>query len=189
MPQHHMVIPHYMGKGREINVQSSEQDVSHKDTKKLGSLSSRSSCQDIPLLLPQEPDGLAVPNGSANNELDNTCDLLDHPNRTSQNQPFSFRKTKVEHPVQDMQMKGFVDDIDSHQSQRDRHFNVIAEPLTQNMDEWWETQERGSQVVSTDEARQVGPRTQCRCQVSISPIALKRKMHFTINFKMISFLV
>nr|XP_018678171.1 PREDICTED: phospholipase D zeta 1-like isoform X1 [Musa acuminata subsp. malaccensis] len=165
MPQHHMVIPHYMGKGREINVQSSEQDVSQKDTKKLGSLSSRSSCQDIPLLLPQEPDGLAVPNGSANNELDNTCDLLDHPNRTSQNQPFSFRKTKVEHPVQDMQMKGFVDDIDSHQSQRDRHFNVIAEPLTQNMDEWWETQERGSQVVSTDEARQVGPRTQCRCQV------------------------
>ncbi|MCL7042916.1 hypothetical protein MKW94_009624 [Papaver nudicaule] len=35
----------------------------------------------------------------------------------------------------------------------------------QYLDEWWGTQERGDQVVSSEEARQVGPRTSCHCQV------------------------
>ncbi|RZC80705.1 hypothetical protein C5167_043282 [Papaver somniferum] len=35
----------------------------------------------------------------------------------------------------------------------------------QYLDEWWGTQERGDQVVSSYEARQVGPRTSCHCQV------------------------
>ncbi|XP_073104639.1 phospholipase D zeta 1 isoform X2 [Elaeis guineensis] len=167
MPQHHMVIPHYMGKGREMDAQNKQEEMNHKDIGRQDSFSSRSSCQDIPLLLPQEPDGPSISNGSIKaNGLDINCSLSDHPNRTSQTQPFSFRKTKVQQSVQDMQMNGFVDDLDSVQPQREIHFDGIAQPSFQNLDkEWWETQERGDQVVSADEARQVGPLTKCRCQV------------------------
>ncbi|XP_008795779.1 phospholipase D zeta 1-like [Phoenix dactylifera] len=167
MPQHHMVIPHYMGKGREMDAQNKQEDINHKDMRRQDSFSSRSSCQDIPLLLPQEPDGSSMSNGNIKvNGLDINRSLADNSNITSQSQPFSFRKTKVEHSVQDMQMKGFVDDLDSPPLQRETHFDVMAQPPFHKLDkEWWETQERGNQVVSADEAGQVGPRTDCRCQV------------------------
>lgn len=167
MPQHHMVIPHYMGKGRETDTQNKQEDIHHKDIKRQDSFSSRSSCQDIPLLLPQEPDGSSMSNGNIEvNGLDINHSLSENPNRTSQSQPFSFRKTKVEHSVQDMQMKVFVDDVGSPQLQKETHFDVMAQPPLQNMGkEWWETQERGDQVVSVDEAGQVGPCTECRCQI------------------------
>ncbi|URD81123.1 phospholipase d [Musa troglodytarum] len=61
-------------------------------------------------------------------------------------------------------LKGFVDDLGSPQSQRDGHISVISQLLPQNMEEWRGTQERGSQVVTANEATQVGPHTPCRCQ-------------------------
>ncbi|KAG6504979.1 hypothetical protein ZIOFF_037327 [Zingiber officinale] len=163
MPQHHMVIPHYMGNGGEVDVRNKEQVQNHKDAKKTRSFPSSTSYQDIPLLLPQEPDGLEAANDREKYVLENSCGLLDNRNRANQNQPFPLRRIKVEHPIQDMQMKGFVDNLGSPQLERGNHYDVIAPP--QNMDEWWETQERGDQVVSADEARQVGPRTLCRCQI------------------------
>ncbi|XP_022719474.1 phospholipase D zeta 2 isoform X2 [Durio zibethinus] len=60
MPQHHMVLPHYMG-NREINIES-KGEVNQKDLSRQDSFSSRSPFEDIPLLLPQESDGL-VSNG------------------------------------------------------------------------------------------------------------------------------
>ncbi|KAG0501093.1 hypothetical protein HPP92_001165 [Vanilla planifolia] len=57
MPHHHMVIPHYMGPNKEVINDSKPQTVNLR-VKRQESLSSRSSYQDIPLLLPQEPDGL-----------------------------------------------------------------------------------------------------------------------------------
>lgn len=169
MPQHHMVIPHYMGNGGEVNVRNKEQVQNLKDAKNRRSFPSSTSYQDIPLLLPQEPDGLEAAKEREKYVLDNSCGLLDNRNRANQNQPFPLRRIKVEHPIQDMQMKGFVDDLGSSQPERGSHYDVIAPP--QNMDEWWETQERGDQVVSADEARQVGPRTQCRCQVGVIELA------------------
>ncbi|CAL9125366.1 unnamed protein product [Musa textilis] len=38
MPQHNMVIPHYMGKKRKMNVPNNEQNNNHKDLKKFGTL-------------------------------------------------------------------------------------------------------------------------------------------------------
>ncbi|URD81126.1 phospholipase d [Musa troglodytarum] len=68
-------------------------------------------------------------------------------------------------------LKGFVDDLGSPQSQRDGHISVISQLLPQNMEEWRGTQERGSQVVTANEATQVGPHTPCRCQVGHHTIA------------------
>lgn len=63
MPQHHMVIPHYMGISREIDDESKNDGNIRKHIKKQESFSSLSSCQDIPLLMPQEADGLDASEG------------------------------------------------------------------------------------------------------------------------------
>lgn len=160
MPQHHMVIPHYMGKSKEVDVENKKQDSNHKDIKRQDSFSSRSSYQDVPLLLPHEPDGLSITNPKVNGEVNHNH--LDHPSRTSHSSAFSFRKTKGEHSVPDMQMKAFVDELGSLVTQSETQSDVIAQSTADK--EWWEAQERGDQVAVV-EAGQVGPRTQCHCQV------------------------
>ncbi|KAJ0979908.1 hypothetical protein J5N97_015382 [Dioscorea zingiberensis] len=165
MPQHHMVIPHYMGIGREDISQDDQQNIDDIGIQRQGSFSTRSSCQDIPLLLPQEPEGIVTSNGSTmTNGLDKNHNLAE---RSHNHIPsFPFRKNKVGQSVSDMQMKGFVDDLDSPSHQIGSHYDLIAQSAVRNTDnEWWERQERGDQVVSADEAHQVGPRTSCHCQV------------------------
>ncbi|KAL5701060.1 phospholipase D [Ranunculus cassubicifolius] len=162
IPQQHMVIPHYMGRSREIETPIKRVEDNHKGIKRQDSFSSQSSAQDIPLLLPQEHDGLE--DGSSGddqnlNGLDANNNSVDQPSRASRSHPFSFRKSRGDPLVSDFQMKDFVDDLDSvgHQKKKSR---------THGSDnEWWETQERGDQVSSVEEAGQVGPRTTCRCQV------------------------
>ncbi|OVA12917.1 Phospholipase D/Transphosphatidylase [Macleaya cordata] len=167
MPQQHMVIPHYMGRNQEIEAESKEVEDNHIGIKRQDSFSSRSSLQDIPLLLPQEADGLDAINGDPKlNGLDMTHDHVNNSSSASRNLPFSFRKSRVEPIVPDFQMKGFIDDLDSQNHQRETSFGVVRQTDVNGLDkEWWETQERGNQVVSADEAGQVGPRTSCRCQV------------------------
>lgn len=57
MPQQHMVIPHYMGRSEDIEAEIKEVEDSHMGITRQDSFS-RSSSPDIPLLLPQEADGL-----------------------------------------------------------------------------------------------------------------------------------
>ena len=163
MPQHHMVIPHYMGISREMDVEKKNVEKKYKDSKEIDSFSSRSSFQDIPLLLPQEPDGLDSPNEES--KLNSSVNLLDQPTRANKSISFSFRKSKTE-PVLDMPMKGFVDDLDTLDLKGKMSSDVMAQPgMRMSHREWWETQERGNQVLSADETGQVGPCIPCRCQV------------------------
>ena len=157
MPQQHMVIPHYMGQNREMEVERKGIKDDVKGIKRQDSFSSRSSLQDIPLLLLQEaegPDDSDV--GPKLNGLDST------PGRSL---PHAFWKSKIELVVPDMPMKSFVDNNGS-----DLHVkmspDLSAQPGTKASDlEWWETQERVDQVGSADESGQVGPRVSCHCQV------------------------
>ncbi|KAL5996232.1 hypothetical protein ACLOJK_026306 [Asimina triloba] len=167
MPQQHMVIPHYMGKSKEADSENMKQDDAQKQSKNQDSFSSRSSYQDVPLLLPLDVDG---GDPSIGNEMPNGLDmidnLVDHPNRTTRSNPFKFRRPKVEQLHADMQLKGFVDDLGSKDRHRKVSTDAVAEAEMQHIDkEWWEAQERGSQVVYPSEAGQVGPCTSCRCQV------------------------
>lgn len=184
MPQHHMVIPHYMGRSREIESESRKVDDNHKYIKRMDSFSSQSSVQEMPLLLPQKPDGLDAANGNPKlNGLDMTHSVFDQSRRVSRSLSFSFRKLKVQPSVQDVQMKGFVDDLDFTDIQSKTFVDVAAQSDMLNSDkDWWETQERGYQAVSADEAGQVGPRTPCCCQVcyiSRSPLKL---LEFVLQF-------
>ncbi|CAK7333296.1 unnamed protein product [Dovyalis caffra] len=158
MPQQHMVIPHYMGQNKEMEVERKDIEDNVKGIKRQDSFSSRSSLQDIPLLLPQEadgPDGSGV--GPKLNGLDST------PGRSL---PHAFRKSKIESVVPDMPMTSFVDDHDA----LDLHVKVSpdlsAQACSKTSDlEWWETQERVDQVGSMDQSGQVGPRVSCHCQI------------------------
>ncbi|XP_065863722.1 phospholipase D zeta 1 isoform X3 [Euphorbia lathyris] len=158
MPQHHMVIPHYRGSSKELEVQHKNVEDNSEGMKRDDSFCSRLSSQDIPLLLPQEPEEPDCSGGDSKmNGIEST------PGR---NISLAFRKSKVEAVVPDMPLKGFVDDHDV----LDRHVKVSTNILPQNGTkssdlEWWEMQERGDQVGFGDETGQVGPRTSCRCQI------------------------
>lgn len=143
-----MVIPHYMGRSEEMNGQKEQQTVvDEKDIKKFNSFCSRSLCQDIPLLLPQEPDKMKLARGNV--------------------EPLSFRKVKVEHSAPALQLKAFVDDPGLPQLSREALFDVTSKPSMQKANkDWWEAQQRSSRI-SIDEIGQVGPRTPCHCQVSV----------------------
>ncbi|KAK4755658.1 hypothetical protein SAY87_009415 [Trapa incisa] len=162
MPQHHMVIPHYMGRSNDVEIEQKNLAESNKILQRQDSFSSRSSLQDIPLLLPQEPSSAdTTPSGTPKSKsLKSNGHIDDQPSRIIRNPPFPFRKSKAEATMIDMPMKDFVDDHEMELHQK------VPSTCGKTLDfEWWETQERGDQMVSTDESGQVGPRTSCRCQV------------------------
>ncbi|XP_010551080.1 PREDICTED: phospholipase D zeta 1 [Tarenaya hassleriana] len=155
MPQHHMVIPHYMGRHRATEIEPKKEEDAFKGIKREDSFSSRSSLQDIPLLLPQEP---VEQDGSSGGRKANGMN--------SRNVPFSFRKSKIEPVDGDTPMRGFVDDLNVLDIPAKKSSDTLAQRDSSAVDsEWWETQERGYQVGSPDEAGQVGPRASCRCQI------------------------
>ncbi|KAK9664707.1 hypothetical protein RND81_14G062600 [Saponaria officinalis] len=154
MPQHHMVIPHYLGRNLETVVEDVNVADTH-DIRRQDSFSSLLSSQDIPLLLPQESgengDSMLKGMGTAH-------DSHDHQMKIMRSVPFPFRKAKVEPFVSDTPMKDFVEDFDS--------LDGLTHLGRKSIDkEWWETQERGGLVVPSDETGQVGPCVSCRCQV------------------------
>nr|XP_009790304.1 PREDICTED: phospholipase D p1-like isoform X2 [Nicotiana sylvestris] len=118
MPQHHMVLPHYMGRSREVEAETKTAELKPEDLNGQDPFPSGSPPEDIPLLLPQEADC----DKGASSEDEKLADDLHRPDLQSQ-------------------MK------------------------TYQQDNWWETQERVAEVVSTDELADVGPRVRCHCQV------------------------
>lgn len=165
MPQHHMVIPHYLGSS-EIPIEI-KNTVNGKVLKREDSFSSSSQDQDIPLLLPQEPGGLNAPGGDPKpNGRISFLHHLDKPRRISSGLPFSFRRAKIAAVGPDTPMKGFVDDLDSEHYHEKMPHDRLAHVDSQNTDlEWWESQERDDQGGFADESGQIGPRASCRCQV------------------------
>ncbi|KAK4782951.1 hypothetical protein SAY86_007325 [Trapa natans] len=162
MPQHHMVIPHYMGRSDDVEIEQKNLADSNKILQRQDSFSSRCSLQDIPLLLPKEPGSVdTTPSGSPKlNSLKFNGNIDDQSSRIIRNPPFPFRKSKAEAVVKDMPMKDFVDDHEMELHQK------VPSTRGKALDfEWWETQERCDQMVLADESGQVGPQTSCRCQV------------------------
>ncbi|KAL1539118.1 Phospholipase D zeta 1 [Salvia divinorum] len=163
LPQHHMVIPHYMGKSTEIEIENEDDYSNNKQIKRNDSFSS--SYQDVPLLIPQEATGLDDVQTEPKLNGFNTQNNLHGQTSKSAKTSFCFRKSKVEPLIPDMPMRGFVDDLDSLDFQREFPSHVKKSGTEGSEMDWWEAQERGDQVVSSDEIGQVGPRVSCRCQI------------------------
>jgi phospholipase D1/2 len=174
MPHHHMVIPHYKGRSKETNgeAEGKQNDDDNAEVKKKASLASCASYQDVPLLLPQELEPQALPDG----DLAVTgfeIDQADNVNKTGFKQPLLNRKAKVDASRQDLPMRGFVDNLSSVESASIRRFDSAKEDRHHMDKKWWERQERGDQVASVLDIGQVGPRATCRCQVSILVLCSK----------------
>lgn len=54
MPQQHMVLPHYMGRSQEIEIERKVVTINENHFGRQDSFSSQSPPEDIPLLLPHE---------------------------------------------------------------------------------------------------------------------------------------
>ncbi|KAA8545205.1 hypothetical protein F0562_019906 [Nyssa sinensis] len=141
MPHHHMVIPHYMGRSRE-------REIENENSGKADGL-----------------DASNVDNKLNGLRMNQYQYHLDQPSKVGQSLSFSFQKSTIEPVIPDMQMKGFVDDLDSMDLQSEMTLDAVAQSDMQISDDWWETQEQRYQGVSADETAQVGPRTPCHCQV------------------------
>ncbi|KAG8649642.1 hypothetical protein MANES_08G114700v8 [Manihot esculenta] len=152
MPHHHMVLPHYMGRSREIDIGNKKAEENEKDIARQDSFS-LSPLQDVPLLLPQEAEALVL------HSIDETLttkgkneNLPDQPTGFCGSFSFSLQKSEVECLVPDAHVKDSVDALDSVD-------------LQSNMSEEWSgTSEEDDHDVSAGECGQVGPRTACHCQ-------------------------
>ncbi|CAI0467215.1 unnamed protein product [Linum tenue] len=155
MPQQHMVIPHYMGNTSPMEVKNRLADDNGKIRR--DSFSARSSLQDIPLLLPQEPEELdgSIGGGPKSNGVE----------AASLKASNSSRKAKVAPLSPDMPMKSFVDDHDPSDVKISPVLWTQPGGIRSSDLEWWETQERGDQIGFGDEEGEVGPRASCHCQV------------------------
>ncbi|KAL0348632.1 UNVERIFIED_CONTAM: Phospholipase D zeta 1 [Sesamum angustifolium] len=163
LPQHHMVIPHYLGMNKEIEF-GHMNNGSHTDIKRNDSFSSRASSQDIPLLMPQEAGGLDDVEGGTKLNGSNTLHDDDHPSRRYRS-PFYFHKSRIEPLVPEMPLRDFADDLGTSDHQSEFSSNVMQLGMQVSEKDWWETQERGNQVLTADETGQVGPHVSCSCQV------------------------
>ena len=146
MPHHHMVLPHYMG-SRNIDIKHKNPEENLKGIKREDSFTS--PVQDIPLLLPQEADGLAASTvDSKLYGLDMNQNLLDQP--------------KFEPLVPDSQTNGSVYDLDSVHLQSEMDSDVVAHYSMNISDEGLESPNERNH----DDC--VGPRTACYVQVSFA---------------------
>lgn len=153
MPHHHMVLPHYMG-SRNIDIKHKNSEENLKGIKREDSFTS--PVQDIPLLLPQEADGLAASNvDSKLNGPDMNQNLLDQP--------------KFEALVPDSQS---ADDLDSMHLQSEMDSDVVAHYSMNMSDEGLESPNEG------DHDDCVGPRTACCAQVSFASWILCKSEFF-----------
>ncbi|XP_012088961.3 phospholipase D zeta 1 isoform X2 [Jatropha curcas] len=155
MPHHHMVLPHYMGRSKDMDIEKKNAEENEKDIARQDCFS-LSPLQDVPLLLPQEADA-AVP-ASVDQKLTTeykTKDTLDQPTGFCGRSIFSFQKSKVEGLVPDSPVKDLVDELDF----------LDLQSSSQISDEWSETLEEDNHHVSAGEHGQVGPRIPCHCQV------------------------
>ncbi|XWS57471.1 hypothetical protein CRYUN_Cryun09bG0176700 [Craigia yunnanensis] len=161
MPQHHMVLPHYMG-NRDIDIES--KGINQKDLSRQDSFSSRSPFEDIPLLLPQESDGL-VSNGDKNlNGLFRKHDTLSQEHGV----PGCFSSShdsEVDSLGSDAQIKGTADDHHCMDSRSDLEANEMPQSDMEISDELWETTGNDDSDASAGEYGETGPRIACHCQV------------------------
>ncbi|XP_016172953.1 phospholipase D zeta 2 [Arachis ipaensis] len=142
MPHHHMVLPHYMGKSKDMDITGKKDEDGTKELESKDSFS-ESPVQDIPLLLPQESGGLIT-------------SLGDHSN-ISEKVPLSSQKLEHETSTPNTKINGFHDEVVP--------FDLGAQSVVYDLDDWWETPDEGTKDDNNLEYRQVGPRTSCRCQV------------------------
>lgn len=161
LPHHHMVLPHYHSSGY-IDVPVPEQSFKQGNQDDQ-STSARSSYHDVPLLYPPE-DGAREESQSPEDET-GTSGEVDGANSSDDSfvgvKGHSFKFSSKAPAVL---MHNHVDDPDPNQADQFKA-NGACFPANGFHQEYWHDQVRDGHVPNLEEASQVGPRSQCSCQV------------------------
>lgn len=161
-----MVLPHYMGRSREIGIENKSTEENQKDLTRRDSFSSQSPSEDIPLLLPQESDKLVAPNVDDNsNGLNTNHNILDRTSGFYGSYTIPSNEYKTEALTPNSKIRGTIDGLDAVDLQREMNSNSVREFGLDKREEWWEKTEENHDIYSS-KCGQVGPRLACRCQVS-----------------------
>ncbi|XP_023760299.1 phospholipase D zeta 1 [Lactuca sativa] len=144
MPQQHMVLPHYMGRSQNLDIESNPTDGNQIDITQ-GSFSYESPSQDIQFLLPREAH--EIDSSNVNNKL----------HGVDQRNPVD--PSHDEHLNQSLSTTYSADDFSSLDHHHEN--SMVTTSFGSEMSD--ESCER--QQVSSGEISQVGPRTSCSCQV------------------------
>lgn len=162
-----MVLPHYMGRSKEVDIDHKNSEVCHKDIGWKDSFSSESPPEDVPLLLPPEANGpeTSVMEHKLNFLNSNECHettLYGH----FEGLLFAYQEYKCGNSLPDIKTSDSAGDHDWVNTQSESILEATASEL-QVKDYWCETLEQGSKYALSNELAQVGPCTSCRCQVRI----------------------
>lgn len=146
MPQHQMVLPHYMGISSDIDINRKISEFEPEGLSRKNSFSSETPPDDIPLLLPHEA------NGPESSVMENKWNDFNSgrftPNEKighSRSRSLSYQDTRF----------SFFDNYDTANIKSASSLETTSEFDPQR-----------TQVKSANEVTQVGPRSLCRCQVS-----------------------
>lgn len=162
MPQQHMVLPHYMGRSKEMETEKNVVTINENHFGRQDSFSSQSPLEDIPLLLPHEASDH---DGSTTDENFNGLDSDEcHLNQTPGMPLILLSDMKSYNVIFRPQVEAFRITITYSQHKTENEDGDDSDLAIS--DDWWETQEQYFQDVSTDETAQIGPRSSCRCQVT-----------------------
>lgn len=170
MPQHHMVLPHYMGRSRDIDIERKISEVNPEEISRKDSFSPQTPPDDIPLLLPYEaivPDSSTME--SKSNGLNSSDYYATELSGHCKGSSFSYQDSKRPTSYQDIRYS-FIDNHDTANLQSAALVEAVPESDLQVKDNWLEAQQQTFQVISTNEVTQVGPHSLCHCQVSFKNI-------------------
>ncbi|KGN60969.1 phospholipase D zeta 2 [Cucumis sativus] len=166
MPQHDMVLPHYMGKRTELSFKNTDSEQDHQKQTTDDHFSSLSPQDDIPLLMPQETGGLPDSNEQTNNLSNHNS--FNQPMEIGRSGTGSFQAYNAEPWTQFEQTNGlldefgFLDEFGAFGHLREATFDTP--PYMKNSNDWLET-ERKSNHVAINEVNEIGPLTSSNCQV------------------------
>ncbi|TYJ96493.1 phospholipase D zeta 2-like [Cucumis melo var. makuwa] len=167
MPQHDMVLPHYMGKRTELSFKNTDSEQDHQKQTTDDLFSSLSPQDDIPLLMPQEAGGLPDSNEQTNN-LSMQHNSFNQPMEIGKSVTGSFQAYNAEPLTQIEQTNGllddfgFLDEFGAFGHLREPTFDTP--PYMKNSNDWLET-ECESNHVAINEVSEIGPLTSSNCQV------------------------
>ncbi|KAG7030138.1 Phospholipase D zeta 1, partial [Cucurbita argyrosperma subsp. argyrosperma] len=162
MPQHDMVLPHYMGRSTELSVKNkgSEQDHQKQNTEDF--FFSSSPQEDIPLLMPQDVGGLPDSNIQRNSQMNKQMEI-------QSSAMDSFQAYNVESSTQYEQANGLFDEFGFLDEFGDfglsRAATTDTPPYMKTSDDWLETVHESNHVVAVNEVKEIGPLTTTNCQV------------------------
>lgn len=191
LPQHHMVIPHYLTGNEEIEakVEAENELLRQSSVAQEQSTSGRSSYSDIPLLLPKDPtdqEGEAVAgesNESVRQSSISGTEIVQVARHASTElvqgiqrafiglsplrSPHGPSNDEERALLSDVPMQAFVGDPVILDEPRRKSTGRPKRPSRSrksgSRSEWWDVDEH--ELGEIDAIGEVGPRTSCRCQV------------------------